>query len=181
MHSSGRALIAVIGALTLFGACQKQPAAMVELPGDRMENPEIGLALAAVPKPFEAVAADGPSWTFDAPGEGGSGRLVLTVGPVESGSINLVDAVKARKEWFESTEGATYYGKRELGGPFGTILTARGAYPVPDGEVEETWAYAIHPGAYRLISVQYTYPTGESGTRVEQLMEFLGELEALGP
>lgn len=174
-----RDLIPVVGALMLFTACQNQPAATVELPGDRLENPELGLAIAALPAPFEAVAAQGSTWTFEAPGPAGPGTLVLSAGPVESGSINLIDVVKERRAWFEGREDASYFGNRELGGPFGTIFTARGSYGGPDNPVEETWAYAIHPGEYRLLSVQYTYPTGESGTRVEQLMEFLGEIEAI--
>lgn len=179
MSSTGRAIILVIGVLIIAGACRQEPAAMVELPGDRLENPELGLAIAALPSAFEVVSAEGSSWTFEAPGEAGSGTLVLSVGPNEAGSINLVDAVKERRAWFEGADDRSYFGNRELGGPFGTIYTARGSYGGPDEAVEETWAYAIHPGEYRLLSIQYTYPTGESGTRVEQLMEFLGEIEAV--
>ncbi len=179
MSLSARSLIVLCAALVFAGGCQRESAAPIDQPGERAENPELGLALATVPTPFRAVSAEGSTWTFEAPGDAGPGTLVVSAGPVEAGSINLVDVVKERRAWFESADDRTYFGNRELGGPFGTIYTARGSYMGPDGEVEETWAFAIHPGEYRLLSVQYTYPTGESGTRVEQLMEFLGEIEAV--
>ena len=178
MRSIGTA-ITLIAALICSGGCQKRPAAPVDLAGERLENPELGLAIAAVPPPFEAVATEGSTWTFEAPGPAGPGTLVLSVGPEEDGAINLVDSVKERKAWFEAAERGSYFGNRELGGPFGAIYTARGSYGVPGKEVEETWAYAIHPGRYRLLSVRFTYPTDESETRVEQLVEFLGEIESV--
>ena len=179
MSFATRALVPVALLSSLALACQQQPAAVLEIGGERVENPDLGLAIASVPPPFEEVSADGSAWSFTAPGPAAAGTLQVTVGPPETGSINLIEVVKERRAWFESTEGATYFGNRELGGPFGTIYTARGSYETPEGTVEETWAYAIHPGDYRLLSVQYTYPTGESGTRVEQLMGFLGEIEPL--
>ncbi len=183
MRLSRKTVIPALGPLLLLtlAACGQEPATTVEKPAERLENPEIGLAIAALPAPFEAVGAAGSTWTFEAPGETGRGTLVLSVGPEGSGSINLIDAVKERRAWFEGAEGGSYLGNRELGGPFGTIFTARGSYAGPDGPVEETWAYAIHPGEYRLLSVRYTYPTGESETRVGQLMEFLGEIEPIAP
>jgi hypothetical protein len=177
---TSRAFTAFVLFSLLAAACQKQPEAVVETPAVRVENPELGLAIAALPQPFEETAANDGTWTFDAPGDAGAGTLKLTVGAPQTGSINLVELVKERRSWFESAAGGTYFGNRELGGPFGTIYTARGSYETPEGPVEETWAYAIHPGDYRLLSIQYTYPVGESGTRVEQLMGFLGEIEALG-
>ncbi len=179
MSLANRAFVLVALLSSLSIACQQQPEATVETASGRLENPELGLALASVPHPFEAVSADASAWSFTAPGTAGSGILILSVGPQETGSINLIDVVKERQAWFESAAGGTYFGNRELGGPFGTIYTARGSYESAEGPVEETWAYAIHPGDYRLLSVQYTYPLGESGTRVEQLMGFLGEIESL--
>jgi hypothetical protein len=175
-----RSRTAALAALVLFSfACQQEPQAVVELPGDRLENPEMGLAIAAVPKPFEVVSGDANEWSFTAPGPKAPGELTVIAGPEESGGINLVDAIKYRKSWFEEAEGGKYHGNRELGGPYGAIFTARGTYSVDGQQVEETWAYAIHPGRNSLLSVRYTYPTGESGTRVDQLIEFLGEIEPL--
>ena len=178
MRSTAKAALVTAGAL-IVAACQQQPARTVDAPGARAENPDLGLAIAEVPQPFREVSADADGWKFEAAGDGGAGILVVSAGPEESGSINLVEVVKERRAWFEGAEDRQYFGNRELGGPFGTIYTARGSHQTPEGPVEETWAYAIHPGAYRLLTVRYTYPTGESGTRVEQLMAFLGEIEAL--
>lgn len=169
-------LVALLG----LAACRQAPPP-AETPGDRLESPELGLAIAALPAPFEEAGSGPSTWTFSVPGEGGDGELLLTVGPRLDGGINLVEEVKERRAWFEETEGAEYFGNRELAGPIGTIFTARGTYPGPDGDVvEETTAFAIHPDENRLLKVAYTYPTGESGTRVEQLMIFLGEIEGLG-
>ena len=173
-----RLLCHLLALSLIVAACQQsqpEPAAP-----QRLESPELQLALASLPAPFEEISSTDDSWTFRAPGEAADGTLVVTAAPEAAGSINLVDSVKARQAWFESAAEGQYFGNRELGGPFGTIYTARGKYAGDAGVVEETWAYAIHPAAYRLLSIQYTYPTGESGTRVEQLLEFLGEIEPLG-
>lgn len=178
MKSTVRSLASLAACCWIATGCQQaQPT--LEAVGERLENAELGLAVAELPQSFEEVSAEGGNWTFTAPGAGGAGTLVVSASPEVEGSINLVEAVKERQTWFESAEGGSYHGNRELGGPFGTIYTARGSYGPPEAPVEETWAYAIHPGAYRLLAVQFAYPTGESGTRVEQLLEFLGELEAL--
>jgi hypothetical protein len=144
----------------------------------RVENPVLGVAIAALPEGFEVVSADGETIELTAKGKNGPGRAVISAGPFETTGINLVDATKERKTWFESTPGATYYGNRELGTPIGTAFTARGIYPTESGEVEETWVYAIHPAANRILTITFTYPTGESEERVGQLLALLGEIEA---
>jgi hypothetical protein len=179
MMSTRLSSLVLAAVLVTSLACQKRPRATVELPGERLENPDMGLAIASVPSAFDVVSGDAQEWTFTAPGDNGDGTLTLMVGPEEGGGINLVDAIKYRKTAFEEAEGGVYHGNRELGGPYGAIFTARGSYTVDGTLVEETWAYAIHPGRNSLMSVRYTYPTGESGTRVEQLVEFLGEIEPL--
>lgn len=179
MSSTRLAAAAFAISLALSLACQKEPQAVVELPADRLENAPMGLAIGALPRPFDVVAGDAAEWSFTAPGPAAPGSLTLIVGPEEDGGINLVDAIKYRKSWFEEAEGGEYHGNRELGGPYGAIFTARGTYSIDGAKVEETWAYAIHPGRNSLLSVRYTYPTGESGTRVDQLVELLGEIEPL--
>lgn len=146
----------------------------------RIENAVLGVAIAALPEGFELVSAEDETIELTVPGPAGPGRAVIAAGPLETSGINLVDATKERREWFESTAGATYFGNRELGTPIGTAFTARGTYPTADGEVEETWVYAIHPAANRLLTITFTYPTGESEERVGQLLALLGEIEAAG-
>ena len=169
-------LLAFMAPLLLTSACGKN----VPLEPVRVENQVLGVAIASLPEGFEVVSTDGETIELMAAGPNGPGRAVIAAGPLTSSNINLVDVTKERKAWFESTPGATYFGNRELGTPIGTAFTARGTYPTESGEVEETWVYAIHPGEYRLLTVTFTYPTGESQERVGQLMELLGEIEAAG-
>ncbi len=173
-----------IPALPLFallalalGGCPPPEPPPEPLAGPRVESPELGIALASVPPPFQVAVNDGETLELTAPGPGGDGRAVFRRGPVESGGINLIEAVKAKKAEFEATEGATYFGNRELGSPIGTAFTARASVPGPQGEVEETWIFAIHPGENRLLTLTYTYPPGESEERVQQLLALFGEVE----
>ncbi len=171
--------LSLLAALTLsVGACQPEPPP-APVAGARVESDGLGIALASVPPPFEVVANAADRLELAAPGTGGDGRAVFATGPVESGGINLVEKVKAKKAEFEGMAGARYFGNRELGSPIGTAFTARAAYPGPDGEVEETWVFAIHPGENRLLTLTFTYPPGESEERVGQLLSLFGEVEAL--
>lgn len=161
----------------VFVQCAKAPAPPPE--PVRAENAELGIAIAAVPEVFSVVTASGPTIELATPGETGTGRALITAGPTEGFGINLINAVKERKAWFESTEGGEYFGNRELGTPNGTAFTARGAYDGESGRVEETWVYTVHPMANRLLTLTYTYPVGQSQERVQHLLELLGEIEGL--
>lgn len=170
-------LAALVVFAAAFGCAKPEPEPTVE--AVRVENPELGIAVAALPEEFSVVQASGPTIELEAAGEAGAGRLVIAAGPEEAFGINLVDAVKERKAQFESAPGGQYFGNRELGTPTGTAFTARGAYTAESGPVEETWVYSIHPGANRLLTITYTYPPGESEVRVNQLLLLLGEIEGL--
>ncbi len=113
-----------------------------------------------------------------AAGEAG-GEVAITVGPLQLGGVNLVEVVKERRRAFEAA--GLYFGNRELMTPFGTAFTARGEIPGPDGPTEETWIFSLHPdGSDRLLTVVYRYPGGgDSQARVGELLELLGEIEAL--
>ncbi len=145
----------------------------------RIENTDLSIAIAALPEPFALAEASGETLELTAAGEAGAGTVIITAGPEETFGINLVEAVKKRKAIFESAPGGRYFGNRELGTPNGTAFTARGAYTGESGPVEETWIYTVHPSANRLLTITYTYPTGESEVRVNQLLLLLGEIEGL--
>ena len=87
--------------------------------------------------------------------------------------------VKEKKAAFEA-EGL-YFGNRELMTPYGPAYTTRGQITGPDGPVEVTSVFSLHPdGSDRLMTVTYKYPGGgDSQARVGELLELLGELEAL--
>jgi hypothetical protein len=145
----------------------------------RVENPELGIAIAALPEAFSVVKASGPTLELAANSQAGSGNAVITAGPNEVYGINLVESVKERKALFEAAPDGQYLGNREFGTPNGTAFTARGVFTGDSGPVEETWVYTIHPTANRLLTITYTYPTGESEERVNQLLLLLGEIEGL--
>ena len=172
-----RLAVLSIAALSLI-QCAKAPPETPE--PVRVENPDLGIALAALPAAFSLDTATGPTIELLAAGEQGNGRAVISAGPEDPFGINLVEAVKERKAWFESAPGGQYFGNRELGTPNGTAFTARGSYESDSGAVEETWVYSIHPTSNRILTITYTYPTGESQDRVQHVLELLGEIEGLG-
>ena len=171
------ALLILLG-VAAVSACARKPAVEVAEPV-RVENADLGIAIAALPEAFSIVRASGSTIELEAGGEAGTGNVVITAGPEETFGINLVEAVKERKALFESAPDGQYFGNRELGTPNGTAFTARGGYTSDTGPVEETWIYSIHPGANRLLTITYTYPQGESEERVNQLLLLLGEIEKL--
>lgn len=162
-------------ALVLLAGCA-QPTAAPPAAVERVESPGMGLAIAALPEPFDVAVNDGERLELTAP----EARLAIAIGPERVAGINLVDEIEARKEWFEAAEGGGYFGNRELMTPIGTAFTARGTYAQATGAVEETWVYAIHPSANRLLTLTYTYPTGQSQERVQELVAVLGEIEGIG-
>lgn len=172
-----RSLTALSIVALALAHCAKPPPPPPE--PERVENPDLGIAIAALPEAFTVVEASGSTIELEAGGETGSGSAVIAAGPIDNFGINLVEAVKERKAWFESAPGGQYFGNRELGTPNGTAFTARGAYDSESGPVEETWVYTIHPTENRTLTIQYTYPTGESQARVQHVLELLGEIEGM--
>lgn len=170
--------IVSIATLVLFAACGQPEPPPEPAFGERVECPGLKIAIAAVPSAFTVTTNEGTDLVLTAPGPNGDGRASFAMGEIESGGINLVEAVKAKKAEFEA--GGTYYGNRELGSPIGTAFTARGAWPQDDGsEVEEIWVFAIHPVENRLLTMTFSYPSGESQERVNQLLDLFGEVEGL--
>ena len=174
------AVLAVV-ALPLLACGEPAPPAPPE--PARVENPDLGLAIAALHEPFEAVTTTGDTIELTAPGPNGPGTVTISVGPPSNSGINLVEAAKARKAAFDIAPGGQSFGTRSLGGSLGNIFTARGAYQKDDGtQVEETWAFALHPFEQnRMLTITYAYPPGESQERVNQFLYLLGELEGLAP
>ncbi len=174
--TSARTAILALLALAVFGCGSEAPPPAA---AERVENAELGLAIAVLPAAFEVIENLGESLRLAAP-DVASGSVEITVGPLELGGINLVEVVKARRTEFEG-EGRLYFGNRELMTPYGPAYTTRGQLTGPDGPVEVTAAYSLHPdGSDRLMTVTYRYPGGgDSQARVGELLELLGELEPL--
>jgi hypothetical protein len=172
--------LALLASLSLLPGCSREAQQSPAREPVRVENPQLGIAIADLPDAFDVVTAAAETIELVAEGPAGAGRAVIDAGPVQSGGINLIEATKERKAWFESQPGAIYHGNRELGTPIGTAFTARATYSTDSGEIEETWVCAVHPGENRLLTIAYTYPTGETETRIEQLLALLGEIEGIG-
>ena len=173
----GGALAALALLALILAGCASEPPPPAA--AERLENAELGLAIAALPAAFEVAENTGETLTLTAP-EVAGGSVEITIGPLELGGINLVEVVKDRKAEIEA-EGL-YFGNRELMTPFGPAYTTRGQVTGPDGgPVEVTSAYSLHPdGSDRLMTVTYRYPGGgDSQARVGELLELLGEIEAL--
>lgn len=112
------------GGLTACGAKTAPEAeAEAEPAGERVENPSLGLAIAALPSTLEVVANEGDRWQFATKEE--NGTINIYVDPAETGGINLVAAHREHKEEVEA-KGGTYKGRLELGSPFGTTFLSRG-------------------------------------------------------
>ncbi len=177
MRKTTSASAALLSLLILLSAACRRPQDTGSTAA-RVANPNLGLAIAMLPEPFEVVSADGDTIELHAPGSGGDGRVVISVGEPDVHGVNLIDEVKARKTAFEGLPGGVYLGNRELGTPTGTAFTARGTYDGETGPAEETWVYSLHPlERDRLLTLVYTYPAGESERRINELLLLLGEIE----
>ncbi len=177
-----RALVffAAIFVLACLGCQQGAPepaAAVVE----RVENPQVGVALAALPPDFKVEANQGSRFELVPAAEGGTGRLAIVAGVQETGGINLVAAVELHKEQILARQGGEYKGQRELGSHLGTAFYSRGHYPEGAGITEETVIFLVHPWGDRTLQLIYRYPAADdSKQRIEdQLFAVMGEIEPL--
>ena len=160
-----------------FG-CAKPPA--LEQPAStRVENADLGIALAAIPQPFEVTANEAASLELSADGPAGPGMVVIGVGPETVGGINLVAEAEGTQAWFEERTDGQYFGNLELVTQLGPAFTARGSYRDASEEIEELRVFMLHPSVNRLLTVVYRYPPGEGKDRMQHLAELLGEIEAL--
>ncbi len=172
----GRPLLTFIGLCLALAGCASEPAPPAA--PERVENPELGLAIAAVPGAFEVAENAGETLRLTAR-EVDGGSVEITIGPLQLTGVNLVEVVKEKRAEFEAS--GLYYGNRELMTPTGPAYTTRGQIAGADGPVEVTSVYSLPPdGSDRLMTVTYRYPSGsDSQARVGELLELVGEIEAL--
>lgn len=169
-HLATAAVTSLVLGLT---GCAAKPEPAPEAPV-RVALPDLGVALASIPEPFE-LAGDGPGFA-ELQSPGGTIRMTATDSDPR---LNLVAMVEERKLAFEESENGSWFGRQELGTVYGPAFTARGAYTGESGPVEELWVYALHPDGDRALVMQYAYTPGEGGERAQELLEVLGEVEAL--
>jgi hypothetical protein len=181
-------LFAAVLALTGAWGC-RPPAEGPETPGERagpgrVENLQVGVAVAALPSYFRVEANEGPRLELVPAAAGETGRLLIVAGEPETAGINLVEAIKAHKEEILARPGGEYKGQRELGSQLGTAFYSRGRYTGSGGATEEeTVVFLVHPWGDRTLELVYRYPAGdgeETRRRIEDhLFAVLGELEPI--
>lgn len=172
------ATLLLLPGIAWIGCSDSQPEPAPE-PAPRIENSDLGIAIAAMPPPFSVGANDGPVLVLRAPGEAGEATLFFESTAEISGGINLVAEAEGMREWFEKQPDGQYFGNLELGTPLGPAFTSRGSYALDGVQVEEIRVFAIHPSSNRLLRMTYQYPPGEGKERLQQLAEVLGEVEGL--
>lgn len=165
-------LVLVVGMMV---GCTKSPPEPP--PAPRVENAELGIAIAAVNPPFVVTRNEGSILELQAPGETGDATLFIETTAETTGGINLVAEAEGMREWFEQQPQGQYFGNLELGTPLGPAFTSRGSYELDGTLVEEIRVFAIHPAANRMLRMTYRYPPGEGKERLQQLAEILGEIE----
>ncbi|NHZ73190.1 MAG: hypothetical protein GWP16_01815 [Nitrospirae bacterium] len=168
----------VVGAIALASLACQAPEPTPAGP-KRIENPDLGIAIAALPEAFEVETNQGSELRLSAPGPNGAGSIEIAVEPAGSAAINLPAEAKATQRYFESLTNGQYFGNLELVAPIGAAFTARGAYDRADGRVEEIRVFALHPTESRLLTLAFVYPAGEGQERMQQLAGLLGEIEGL--
>ena len=170
--------LSLVVAATASG-CKKEPPPP---PTVRVENPQLGVAIAALsPADFVLAANDGASIELLPAGEGASGTISVVAGEPEVGGINLVAAVQHHKsEVLEGPDG-DYKGQTEYMSPLGTTFASRGRFSSDLGLIEERVVYMVHPWGDRTLQVIYRYPAADdTQARLDALMlGVVGELEAL--
>lgn len=168
-------------ALALAGACARTPEETAHPVARRVENAEIGVAIADLPEIFDVVANEGGVIALAL--AKGEGRLEITAGEPEA-SVNLVAAVERHQEAIEARPGGDYKGGQELVVPAlpGAAYYSRGRFQDESGAlVEETMVFLLHPARDRELRVRYTYPAGDDSVErlQNQLFEVVGELVGL--
>lgn len=146
-------------------------------PDTGVENAELGISLAAMPKGLKTAVNEGSSLQLRPIAEGVDGLVWFAVSP-DLHAVNLVAAVESHRAQIESLPDGDYQGSQELQGDFGVAFYSRGRFSEAGATVEETVLFLIHPTANRQLEIHYRYPAADdSAARVEQLIEVLAEVE----
>lgn len=180
---SRQAFASILALILLLSVGCKSPEAEapVEEPPERIENAQLGVALADVPDFFQVASKDGAVIELTPKDATVEGTLTVSATETETGGINLVAAMEEHKTDLSSREAGSYKGQRELGSQLGTAFYSRGQWSEDGRMMEETVVFLIHPWGDRKLLLTYVYPAGDdsSARLMEQLFAVLGELEPL--
>jgi hypothetical protein len=179
--SPARWLVSLV-AITLVAAACGQPEPAAPPPPTRVENAELGLALAALPDGVSVETNAGAVLRFATAGAGGEGRLTISVGGAGE-AVNVVEEAKRARAELEARPEARFSGGNELVTPAGAGYAVRGSYADGTARVEERRIFALHPdGSGRLLTLVERYPAGDaadSNARFGRTLALLGELQAI--
>lgn len=147
----------------------------------RIENPDLGLAIAEMVPGFEIVTNDAFGLEFANTAAETPGKLWFEIGPTENSGINLVEIVNAQRAVFEALPDGNFKGNRELmmtdGRP---AFYSRGQFSEDGVVLEEIRISALHPIRNATLQIFYRYPeTGEENSkeRLNDLLLLIGEVE----
>ena len=175
-----RTLLPTLLSLTLLG-CSRESPHEPESEILRVESPDLGIAIGALPDGF-TVVSNRPDKLEMARDEGlPPGTAWLEVGPLETSGVNLVEIVKGQRASFEALSGGSFGGNRELMMSDGRPgYYSRGRFLENGVEVEEFRIHSLHPGQNRVLRAVYRYPAGEdSADRLNDILVIAGEIEGL--
>ena len=179
-HRRRSSAVAWLPALVLAAACQPAPEPEAPPPAVRVDNAELGVAIAALPEIFRVARNAGSEIELEL--KEGEGRLLIAAGEPEQG-VNLVAAVEEHQQSILERPGGDYKGGRELVVPSipGAAYYSRGRYQSGEATAEETVVLLVHPRGDRQLRATYTYPAGDdTASRLEnELFAVVGELEGL--
>ncbi len=149
--------------------------------GERVENAELGMAVADVPAFFKLSSNEGSVIELVPADPQVEGTLRIHESEAETGGINLVAAVERHKADLEARPDGVFKGQRELGSQLGTAFYSRGQYTEGGRTLEETAIFIVHPKGDRELRMVYNYPAGDDSKArlTEQLFSVLGELEVV--
>ena len=149
-------------------------------PAQRVENSQMGIALAELPAGFEVENNAGAEMSLRPIAGQPEGRVWFEMGPVEEAGINLVEVVNSQRASFEELEGGTFSGSRELQMTNGrTAYYSRGRFDEGGQETEEFRISTLHPIRNQLMRIFYRYPAGDdSAERLNDILLVVGEVEA---
>ena len=174
---------ALVCALLVSGCADSDSTEPVAAAPERIENPELGVAIADLPSGFDLVTNSGA--TLELVREPGfpPGRAWVEVGPPVEGAINLIEIISDERQAFEALPGGSFAGNGELVLPDGRpAYYSRGRFEDEGALVEEFRVRSIHSvEPDRVLLVFYRYPAGEdSAQRLEDVLYLVGEIEGLG-
>ena len=168
--------IALTLAAGLFSACPAREPTPPE--PEPVINQQLNLSFPALPTGFKVESNQAGDLRLALHDEERVGSMWVEVGERSDYGIDLRGIVNSQKALYEEKAGGSYAGGRKLVTPVGEAYYSRGRLDGPEGQVELTKVFLVHPAENRLVTFYYQYPAGDdSAERLPELFEWLENLE----